>query len=107
MTPNIHYKDREIEDERLELPAGAIYWLGPDLTLCRCTVVLGVGSRWLILMSGRFIDCTIRARNELKNTRWTTMNFKGCRFSAATSPFAPMESLAASPRHAGPCWAAV
>ncbi|WNG33081.1 hypothetical protein F0U61_05180 [Archangium violaceum] len=80
MTPNIHYENREIEGERLELPKGAIYWLGPNITLRRCTIVLSVGSRWLTLMSGQLIDCTIQAKNELKNTRWTTMNFKGCRF---------------------------
>jgi len=80
VTPNIHYENREFVGERLELPKGALYWLGPNITLRRCTVVLGVASRGLTLMSGQLIDCTIEARSELKNTRWTTMNFKGCRF---------------------------
>ncbi len=80
MTPNIHYENSEIVGERLELPKGAIYWLGPNLTLRRCTVVLSVASRWLTLMSGQLIDCTIQAKSELKNVRWTAMNFKGCRF---------------------------
>lgn len=80
MTPNIHYKDREIEGERLELPKGALYWLGPNLTLRNCTVVISVASRCLTLMSGQFIDCTIQAKGELKNLRWARMNFKGCRF---------------------------
>jgi len=52
VTPNIHYEEREIEGERLELTdTKALYWLGPDLTLRRCTLLLGVG--------GRLIDCTI------------------------------------------------
>lgn len=80
MTPNIHYENREMEGERLELPKGAIYWLGPNITLRRCTLVLGVASRWLTFMSGQLIDCTIQAKSELKNARWTTMNLKGCRF---------------------------
>jgi hypothetical protein len=80
VTPNIHYENREIVGERLDLPKGAIYWIGPNLTLRRCTLVLSVASRWLTLMSGQLIDCTIQAKSELKNTRWTTMNFKGCRF---------------------------
>ncbi|WNG44869.1 hypothetical protein F0U60_12770 [Archangium minus] len=80
MTPNIHYKDREIVGERLELPAGALYWLGPNLTLRNCTVVISVASRWLTLMSGQFIDCTIQAKGELKNKRWARMSFKGCHF---------------------------
>jgi hypothetical protein len=80
VTPNIHYKDREIVGERLELPKGALYWLGPNLTLRNCTLVISVASRWLTLMSGQFIDCTIQAKGELKNLRWARMNFKGCRF---------------------------
>ena len=80
MTPNIHYDNREIEGERLDLTQRGIYWLGPNITLRRCTVVLGVASRWLSLVSGQLIDCTLEAKRELKNTRWTTMNFKGCRF---------------------------
>jgi hypothetical protein len=81
VTPNIHYENREIEGERLELPAGAIYWLGPNVTLRRCTLVIGVASRWLSLVSGRLIDCTIEAKRELVDARWTTLGFKGCRFS--------------------------
>jgi hypothetical protein len=80
VTPNIHYKDREIIGERLELPKGALYWLGPNLTLRDCTLVIGVASRGLTLMSGQFIDCTIQANGELKNKRWARMSFKGCRF---------------------------
>jgi hypothetical protein len=80
VTPNIHYKDREIVGERLELPKGALYWLGPNLTLRNCTLVISVASRWLTLMSGQLIDCTIQAKGELKNKRWARMNFKGCRF---------------------------
>jgi hypothetical protein len=80
VTPNIHYKEREIVGERLELPKRAIYWLGPNVTLRRCNLVISVASRWLHLLSGHLIDCTIHAKSELKNARWTRMNFKGCRF---------------------------
>jgi Pentapeptide repeats (8 copies) len=80
VTPNIHYKDQEIVGERLELPKGPLYWLGPNLTLRDCTLVISVASRWLTLMSGQFIDCSIQAKSELKNKRWARMNFKGCRF---------------------------
>jgi hypothetical protein len=80
VTPNIHYRDREIVGERLELSKGALYWLGPNLTLRNCTVVISVASRWLTFMSGRFIDCTIQAKGELKNKRWARINLKGCHF---------------------------
>ncbi len=49
MTPNVHYENREMEGERLELTdKEAIYWLGPNLSLRRCTVVLGIGGRQLV-----------------------------------------------------------
>jgi hypothetical protein len=81
MTPNIHYEEREIEGERLELmDTKARYWLGPNLTLRRCTVVLGVGARSLCLSSSRLIDCTIQVKRQLTGKPWTLVVLKGCRF---------------------------
>jgi hypothetical protein len=80
VTPNIHYKDREVVGERLELTKGALYWLGPKLTLRDCTLVISASSRSLTLMSGQLIDCTLQAKGELKHLRWARMGFKGCRF---------------------------
>ena len=80
MTPNIHYEDREIEDERIELPKHAIYFLGPNVTFRRCTLVLSVAARWLHLLSGKLIDCTIQAKSEVTTLVWATMSLKGCRF---------------------------
>ena len=81
MTPNIHYENREIEGERLELTdKTAIYWLGPDVTLRGCTLVTNISARWLHLVSGTLIDCTIHAKSELKTLPWAAMKLKGCRF---------------------------
>ena len=81
MTPNIHYENREIEGERLELTdKKAIYWLGPNVTLRRCTLVTHISARWLHLVSGSLIDCTIHAKSELKTLPWAPMSVKGCRF---------------------------
>ena len=80
MTPNIHYKDREIEGERLEFPKDAIYWIGPNVTLRHCTLVFNVSARWLHLLSGNLIDCTIHAKGQLKTLPWASMKLKGCRF---------------------------
>jgi hypothetical protein len=80
VTPNIHYKSREIVGERIELTKGPIYWLGPDLTLRDCTVVISAAGRSLVPMSGRFINCTIQAKGELKTVRWAPLRFNGCRF---------------------------
>ena len=85
-TPNVHIENREIEGERLELTnKESIYWLGPNVTLRRCTVVLGVGGRQLVPMWGRLIDCTIIAKRELVNEWFTSMRFEGCRFTGRFS----------------------
>ena len=57
---NIIYKEREIEGERLELAdKDGLYYLGPDLALRRCTGVLRVPARRLLISPSRFIDCTL------------------------------------------------
>jgi len=81
VTPNIHFENREIEGERLELTdKQAIYWLGPSVTLRCCTLVTNISARWLHLVSGSLVDCTIQAKSELKTLPWATMKLKGCRF---------------------------
>ncbi len=80
MTPNIHYENREFEGERIEFPKHAIYFLGPNVTFRRCTLVVSVAARWLHLLSGKLLDCTIHAKSELTTLPWATMNLKGCRF---------------------------
>ncbi|MET0401330.1 MAG: hypothetical protein ABW123_02960 [Cystobacter sp.] len=81
MTPNIHFKDREIVGERLELAKGPLYWLGPNLTLRDCTVIISAARRSLTLMSGQLINCTIQVKGELKTLSWAPMKLKGCRFT--------------------------
>ncbi len=80
MTPNIHYKDREIVGERLELTKGPLYWLGPNLKLRDCTVIISAARRSVTLMSGQFINCTIQVKGEMKSLGWGPMKLMGCRF---------------------------
>jgi hypothetical protein len=84
---NIVFKDREIENERLELTdTKANYILGPNLTLKHCTLVLKVSARRLSLKQARFIDCTFEVRQELKNYQdWIRASLKGCRFKGRLS----------------------
>lgn len=74
-------EDRTIENERLELGAKDIYFLGPNLTLRNCTLVLRVPARDFILVGPRFIDCTLEVKRELKNLPWYHAFLKGCRFT--------------------------
>ena len=79
---NILYEDREMEGEQMELAdKEGIYFLGPNLTLRRCTVVTRVSARWLHILPTRFIDCTIQVKQELNNHDWSSAFLKGCRFT--------------------------
>jgi hypothetical protein len=79
----IFYEDKELEGERLELTDNkeGHYYLGPNLTLRRCAVVLRARSAWLHIQDTRFIDCDIEVRQELKNYQdWVHVSLRGCRF---------------------------
>jgi hypothetical protein len=85
---NVIIKEREIENERLELTdKGSLYFLGPDLTLRNCTVILKVAARNLLLRRGtQLIDCTIDVKQELKNHQdWVFASLQGCRFKGRLS----------------------
>jgi hypothetical protein len=81
----VNLEDTEIENEQLELNAGVIYFLGPNLTLRNCTLVLRVPARDLIIPQARFINCTIDVKKVLKNFRWEHAALKGCRFTGRLS----------------------
>lgn len=79
---SILYENRELEGERLELTdKEGNYYLGPNLTLRRCTVVTRVSASWFHILPSRFIDCTLQVKQELKNQDWSSAFLKGCRFT--------------------------
>jgi hypothetical protein len=83
---NVIFEGESIEDKRLELGAkNRNYYLGPNLTLRRCTLILRVPTRRLHLTGPRLIDCTIEVKQELKTMRWYTAFLKGCRFTGRLS----------------------
>lgn len=78
----IQFSDREIADERLVLDSKTeLYYLGHNLTLRRCSLVLRVPARALVITRSRLIDCAIDVKQELKNFRWDSVFLKGCRFT--------------------------
>lgn len=79
----LNIENQGIENQRLEINAGEMCFLGPNLTLRNCTLVLKVAARNLILIQPRLIDCTIEVKRELKNFPWTHAHLKGCRFTGA------------------------
>ena len=79
---NVIIEDKELENERFEVTdKESLYFLGPNLTLRHCTVVLKVPARRLHILGVRFIDCTFEVKQELKNHQdWIRASLKGCRF---------------------------
>lgn len=78
----IQFCEREMENERLVLDSKTdVYYLGHDLTLRHCTLVLKVPAKALVISRARLIDCTIEVHKELKNFRWFNALLKGCRFT--------------------------
>jgi len=82
----VFYEDKAIENERLELTdKGSLYFLGRNLTLNNCTLVLKVAARNLLIRNVRFIGCTFEVKQELKNHDWSHAFLRGCRFSGRLS----------------------
>lgn len=82
----IQFSDQEIANERLVLDSATeLYYLGHNLTLSNCTLVIRVPARALVIARARLIDCTIEAKRELKNFRWQSAHLKGCRFTGRFS----------------------
>jgi hypothetical protein len=79
---NVLFENKDIENERLELTdKEANYFLGPNLTMKNCTLVLKVSGRRLFFDGARFINCTFEVKQELKNHQaWVAASLKGCRF---------------------------
>jgi hypothetical protein len=76
---------RDLENERLELGAKNLYFLGPNLTLRSCTLVVNVPAADLVLIGPRLIGCTIEVKRELKNLPWHHAFLQGCRFTGRLS----------------------
>ncbi|MDY7225108.1 hypothetical protein [Hyalangium rubrum] len=77
----VNLENAELVNERIEIGPDVVYFLGPNLTLRDCTLVLRGAARNLIIPQARFIDCTFEARRELKNFQWRHAHLKGCRFT--------------------------
>jgi hypothetical protein len=84
---NVLIEDKEIADERLELTdKNSLYFLGPNLSLRNCTVILKVSARNVIIVGARFIDCTFEVKQELKNhQQWVKASLEGCRIKGRLS----------------------
>ena len=82
----IQFSDQELVGERLVLDSKTeLYYLGHNLTLRNCTVVLRVATRALVITRVRFINCSIDVKQELRNFPWSGASLAGCRFTGRLS----------------------
>jgi hypothetical protein len=82
----IRFSDQEISNERLILDSATeLYYLGHNLTLRNCTLVIKVPARALVIARTQFINCTIEVKRELKNFQWESAHLQGCRFKGRFS----------------------
>ncbi|WP_224240431.1 hypothetical protein [Hyalangium gracile] len=82
----IQFRDRELTNERLVLDSKTeLYYLGHDLTLRDCILVLKVPAKALVITKARLIGCVIEVKQELKNFHWSSALLRGCRFTGHLS----------------------
>jgi hypothetical protein len=94
----IQFRDQEIANERLVLDSKTeLYYLGHNLTLRNCTLVVKVPEKALVVARARLIDCTIEVPRVLKNFRWYQAHLSGCRFSGRFSG----NGFGSHPSHSG------
>jgi hypothetical protein len=84
---NVLIENKEMKNERLEMTdKDSFYFLGPNLTLRHCTIVVKVPAKQLHFLGASFIDCTFEVKQELKNHQsWVGAYLKGCRFKGRFS----------------------
>ncbi|SEL65901.1 hypothetical protein SAMN05444354_107258 [Stigmatella aurantiaca] len=79
----VNLENAELKNERIEIGADAVYFLGPKLTLRNCTLVLRGAARNLVIPQARFIDCTFEAKRELKGFLWDKAYLENCQFTGS------------------------
>lgn len=74
-------QNQTIENRELVITNNQVNYLGHNLTLKNCRLILRTRARNLILARTKFIDCHIEVRQELINFRWMSAWIQGCSFT--------------------------
>lgn len=77
----ISLNDRTVQGETVSIDQKSVYFLGPNLTLRDCTVVIAIPGSDLILAASRFESCRIGAKKKLSGVTWHNVFFSGCSFA--------------------------
>ena len=77
----IQLNDRTLENETLRLDSrDEVHYLGHNLTLKNCALIIKVPGKRLVIAKTRFLDCTLEAKQELKGFWWDSAMLQGCTF---------------------------
>jgi len=80
------FQHQTIEDEELVFPNDVHNYLGPELVLKRCRLVLRTVARGLTITDATLIDCRIDVKKTLSNCQsWCGAVLSGCTFSGRMS----------------------
>lgn len=76
-----HLQKQVIEDAELVLNGTEHNYLGPELVLRNCRIVLRTSARSLTLSGVTFLDCHVEAKKKLVNfNMWCATDLQGCSF---------------------------
>jgi len=79
----IQYRDREVRGEKIDIKSDDAYYLGPDLVLRDCTLVMRTNARAFTLTRAQLIGCTVEAKKKLNGVPWYRARLKGCSFTGS------------------------
>jgi len=74
-------RDQVIENQTIELAGKDYQYLGHNLILIGCRVVIRVSASALTVAKTKFLDCDIEVKRKLNNFRWFSAYLEDCRFT--------------------------
>jgi len=71
-------RDQTVDSISIVLKNDEMNYLGPNLLLHRCEVVIDTAARGLVVTRVSFIDCQINAKKPLRNFSFCSARLQGC-----------------------------
>ena len=74
-------RDQTIDSTRIVLKNDEVNYLGPNLVLRRCQIVIRTAARGLVVTRVSFVDCEIETKKPLRNFSFCNARLEGCRIA--------------------------
>jgi len=82
----IHLQNQEIENSEIVLEGKEYQYLGPNLVLKNCRIVIRLSARSLTITEVKFVGCQIDAKRKLINCQeWCRNSIRQCTFTGTYS----------------------